>query len=101
PVITQLRFESSLQYDGDDKLDEFHFWLDTDVASARIEGDRYGDEFACIAQLGPHKREISLDARLSAYLSDSMRPFTQLGGLTVGQTWRMRVLDPIALVRGE
>lgn len=101
PVVSRLRLESTLSYDKNDALDEFQFRLDTDVASAKIAGERYDTEFACIAEIGPHKRQMSLDARLSSYLSDSMRPFTHLGGLTVGQSWRLRVLDPMALIRGE
>lgn len=101
PMMNQIRLESTLTYNADDALDEFKFLLDANGTSAQITGERYDKEFACIAQFGAIKRQISLDARLTAYLSDTLRPFTLLKGLEVGQSWRMRVLDPIALLQSQ
>lgn len=101
PVINRIKLESTLTYNPGDVLDNFTFVLDTDGASARVTGERYDTEFACIAEFGAVKRQISLDARLTAYLSDTLKPFTLLKGLHVGQTWRMRVLNPIALLQSQ
>ncbi|MCB9853120.1 MAG: hypothetical protein H6819_08490 [Phycisphaerales bacterium] len=101
PLMKTIRLESTLSYNEDDALDEFAFVLDTEGASARVTGERYSTEFACIAELGAIKRQISLDAGLTAYLSDTLRPFTLLKGLHVGQAWRMRVIDPFALLQSQ
>ncbi|HPF40640.1 MAG TPA: hypothetical protein P5081_10160 [Phycisphaerae bacterium] len=100
PVRT-IRLESTLSYNLNDKLDQFSFVLDTEGASARIDGERYDQEFACVAKIGEIKRRIALDASLTAYLSDTFRPFTLLKGLKVGQSWRMRVIDPFALLQSQ
>lgn len=101
PLMKSIRLESTLSYNDADILDEFTFLLDTEGASARVSGERYDMEFACIAELGTVKRQISLDARLTAYLSDTLKPFTLLKGLHVGQSWRMRVIDPLALLQSQ
>lgn len=101
PFVQQIRLESTLSYNEDKALDEFTFLLDTDGASVRVSGERFDTEFACVAQFGAIKRQISLDARMTAYLSDTLKPFTLLKGLEVGQTWRMRVIDPLSLLQSQ
>lgn len=98
PVKGTLRLESTLTYDADNDLDDFRFLLDAGGMTAKVEGERYNEEFACIAEFGQFKRKMALDARISSYMSDGMRPFTHLSGLDVGHTWRLRLLDPIALI---
>lgn len=101
PLMSQIRLDSTLSYNDADLLDEFSFVFDTDGASARVTGERFDAEFACVAEFGAVKRRISLDARLTAYLSDTLKPFTLLKGLSVGQSWRMRVIDPLALLQSQ
>jgi len=98
PVQGLLRLESTLTYNEDNDLDDFLFIMDAGGMIAKVHGERYNEEFACLAEFGQFKRQLALDARMSSFISDGMRPFTHLSGLDVGHTWRLRLLDPIALL---
>lgn len=93
-----LFFDTDLSYDAAGLLDEFAVRLDTAAIAARVTGVRYDREFACTARIGSLTRTMSFDGELSRYLGDCIRPFTYLRGLHVGQTWRLRLIDPIALL---
>ena len=54
-----------------------------------------------IAKLGDLKKTMLLDGEMSRYLSETMRPFTHLERLRVGQRWRIRLLDPFALMQNQ
>ena len=101
PIDGEIFINTDLTYDGSHVLKEFLIRLDTALLSARITGIHYGDEYACTAKIGRLTKTLSFDGRLSQYLSDAMRPFTYLEGLHVGQTWRLRLIDPLALLKGE
>ncbi|MBX3395052.1 MAG: hypothetical protein KF841_06755 [Phycisphaerae bacterium] len=98
PVAGPLFVESDLSYDHSQHLEEFLFRLETALVTARVRGVRFGQQFACEARIGTVKQSMAIDADLSKYLGDSLRPFTHLQGLRIGQTWRLRLLDPIALL---
>ncbi|MBK8269008.1 MAG: hypothetical protein IPK83_12165 [Planctomycetes bacterium] len=90
-----------MNYDSKAQLESFNFKLEIAGLSARVTGTRYDTEFACIAQVGDMTQTMALDGEVSRYLGDSLRPFTHLKGLRIGQTWRLRLIDPIALLRGS
>jgi len=98
PVRGRLRLESNLTYDSEDELDDFLFMMDAGGMIAKVHGERYNEEFACLAEFGQFKRQLALDARMSSFISDGMRPFTHLSGLEVGHTWRLNLLEPMALL---
>lgn len=98
PIAGPLFVESDLSYDGNQHLEEFLFRLETAFVAARVRGVRFGQQFACEAQIGAIKQSMAIDAELSRYLGDSLRPFTHLQGLKIGQAWRLRLLDPMALL---
>lgn len=99
--VGPLLLESNLTYLADQTLDRFTFQLQGDALQAKVDGERYGRDYACTIEVGPISRTISLDGRLSGYLGESLRPFTHLKGLRVGQQWRIRLLDPFSLIHGE
>jgi len=98
PVRGMLRLESNLTYNSEDELDDFLFMMDASGMIAKVHGERYNEEFACLAEFGQFKRQLALDARMSSFISDGMRPFTHLSGLEVGHTWRLNLLEPMALL---
>lgn len=100
-TLGPMFLDSSLTYADGGGLKEFLFQLRTAGLSARVEGFLYGHEYACAATIGGMTRAIALNGELSKYLGDSIRPFSHLEGLRVGQTWRIRLLDPLSLVRNQ
>ncbi|HWL95687.1 MAG TPA: hypothetical protein VNT79_19375 [Phycisphaerae bacterium] len=100
PFAGDLFLDADLSYDPQGRLDGFVFRMETSAVAARIKGTRYDSEFACIAQIGKVTQTMAMDAELSRYLGDSFRPFTHLENLHVGQTWRLRLIEPLAMLRG-
>lgn len=101
PIAGEMFLDTELTYGEDETLNEFTFRLDTAPLGVRVEGVRYGEEYACTARIGSVVRTMSFDGELSKYLGNSLRPFTHLQGLAEGQTWRLRLIDPLALIQGE
>ncbi len=97
----QLILKSELTYMQDGLLQEFLFQLIAAGIHGRVNGERYGRDFACHAEIGPISKTVALDGELSQYLGESLRPFTHLENLHVGQSWRIRLLDPFRLLTEE
>jgi hypothetical protein len=52
-------------------------------------------EFPCHWTVGPQSGDVVLDGELPAMLGDVVRPFDRLPNLYVGQTWRLKLVDPL------
>lgn len=100
PFAGDMYLTTDLTYGPAGGLNEFIFLMDSSAIQGRVQGVRYDKEFACKATVGAMTQTMTLDAELSKYIGDSMRPFTHLQGLHVGQTWRLRILDPFSMMRG-
>ena len=100
PIQGPVIFDTHLTYQPGGLLDQFQFRVDGAPFVVHVVGERSRNDFACTVTVGEMKKTIPLDARLSEYLAESMRPFTHLKDLHVGQSWRIRLLDPFALLQG-
>ncbi len=100
PAVGDVLVDTSLTYHEGEQLQSFSFLMETAVLSARVRGFRYHNEFSCEAVVGAIKKTLSFDGDLSKYLGDSIRPFTHLEGLHVGQSWRLRSINPMSLLQG-
>lgn len=98
PGLGHVILDTTLTYGSDGGVDQFEFTLHGAPFPIRITGERYGTDFACKGQVGGMTKTLPLDARLTQYLGETLRPFTHLEGLHVGQSWRIRLLDPLALL---
>ncbi len=100
PFSGHLYLTTDLTYSPKGELNEFVFVLDSSAVQGRIQGVRYDREFACKATAGPITQTLVLDAEISKCLGDSLRPFTHLEGLHVGQSWQLRIIDPFSMISG-
>lgn len=80
-------FDLSLRHDGEE--------------IAKFHGIQVGEDYACTARVGALERTFALDARATSLVSEAVRPFDYLPNLHVGQTWRVRMLDFVALLRDQ
>jgi hypothetical protein len=96
-IIPALRIESETEFDSAGGLDSFDLRV-IGIASTRItvRGERRGIYFPVEMHFGTFHRQANLDMSATRLIGDSMRPFTFLPTLHVGQSWRMQLLDPIA-----
>jgi hypothetical protein len=101
PTVGEFVCVSTLSYDPDLTLSSFMFRLYGVGIPVQVSADRYGRDFSCAFRLGDMTRNMALDAGVSENLGESVRPFTHLEGLHVGQTWRIRLVDPLTLLRTQ
>jgi hypothetical protein len=104
-LVKGIRIETSSEFDANGALDSFNLRVhgvrlpgvrSGPATRIRVHGERRGIYFPCEMQFGTLRREANLDVSASRMISDSLRPFTYLPALSVGQSWRMQVLDPVA-----
>lgn len=91
--------DTDLTYAAGSVLEEFRFTLSGAGVPIQILGERYGNDYACTAEIGETRTTLPLDTRQSEALGELLRPFTHLENLHVGRTWRMRLFDPFALIK--
>lgn len=100
PAAGRLLVDTNLTYEHNGGLMEFEFKLHGAGMPIEVSGERLGHDFACTARIGEVTTILPLDWRLSEGLSELLRPFTHLENLYVGQRWRLRLLDPFAMMTG-
>jgi hypothetical protein len=104
PIATALPWpgpilcDTTLTYVRDGVLDQFRFRLEGTEVPILVVGERCGRDFSCTTTIGQVTNTVPLDGRLSECLAESLRPFTYLRDLHIGQSWRIRLLNPLALL---
>ncbi len=71
-----------------------------DIAPIRIHGERFPSQFAFRLDAGAVKHVFKVDLAMAGTFSATFRPFDAMPNLTVGQSWRMQVFNPIAALTG-
>lgn len=99
--MNRLAVQTEMTYEHDGALNMFKISLIGAGVPIEIAAERYVHDFSCIAQIGDTRSSLLLDGRMYERLSESLRPFTHLAGLHVGQTWRIQLLDPLGLLKGD
>lgn len=102
PIIPPIRIFSSTDFDSNGAIESFRMNV-VGVLNQRmhIHGERWGIYFPVEMQFGPIRRETNLDYAATRLIGESLHPFAYLPTLRVGQSWRMQVLDPVAVVLGN
>ena len=96
-VIPMIRIDTDLSYHGRNMLDELHIRVLGLGAQINLRGAFYPpDHFPCQWQVGAQRGEFDLPAETTRALGDVIRPFDGMTGLTVGQSWRLNLLNPLA-----
>lgn len=101
PAGGPIAVKSTLGYDPDGSLQRLVFWLHGVGVPILVSATRVGDDFGVELNIGDLHRSMSLPAEASECLGESLRPFTHLKGLHVGQSWRIRIVDPISMLRDQ
>lgn len=102
----QIAVNNVLRFEHDGLLDSVDlrirgFKFGNRELPVKAAAKRYGADFACELEVGPMRKTISLPADASEYLGETLRPFSHLKGLRVGQSWRIRIVDPLKLVTSQ
>lgn len=101
PKLPPLLIVAESDFTVEGKLDEFSLDVFGVGRPVKLIGEQFGEQFAFQLKIGPLPRQyFKIDASVSAMLGDAFRPFSVLPNLKVGQSWRMHVLNPFAVVSG-
>lgn len=94
-IETDLKFSSESQ-----RLEEFSVRLHGAPTLIVVEGERIGDEIVCTVRSGTTRRAFHVSSAVAGMMGESLRPFSVLPDLRVGQAWRLYVVDPLSLLLG-
>ena len=100
-LLPPVRFESATEFDTEGELDSFRLDVYGVPMIITVHGERRGIYFPCELQVGPMTRQANLDVSASRMIGESLRPFTVLPKLRVGQAWRMQILDPFSAIQSR
>jgi len=96
--IPPVRVETVTDFDDQGGLDSFRLDVHGVPLTIKIRGETRGLYFPCELHIGPLHRDANLDRAASRLIGQTLRPFSFLPTLSVGQSWRMQMLDPISAV---
>ena len=94
-IDTDIKFTND-----DDRLREFAMQVRGAPYKVTVEGELLGSEIVCHVQVGLKRRAFHVNAAAAGVIGESLRPFSMLPELRVGQTWRLYVVDPLGLMLG-
>jgi hypothetical protein len=96
--LPRVRVDSELIFRGStQRLDDLDFRLHGLGFPFRVRGEAMPTgEFACTWRIASETGSFMLAADAPAALGDVIRPFDRLPQLEVGQTWQIKLLNPLA-----
>lgn len=101
PMLPPVRIAADSDFTVDGELDEFHLTAAGLGHKITLDGEQFGDQFAFQLKIGPRPFQyFKIDTQVSSMLGDALHPFSALPFLEVGQSWRMHVINPMAIVTG-
>lgn len=102
--IAPLTIGATSTFTAGGLLDEFTVRLTNDAANLVLHGERFHADFSFTIEGLLAQRHIESRFKLPltevGLLSDAFKPFAQLADLSVGQSWRMQVFNPVAALTG-
>lgn len=96
----QVDVESTFTIDGvldEFALDVFELGLHRSKL-LHLAGERFPTQFVFTLDFGRTSQTIKFDRATAGLISDAFQPFNGLPNLEVGQTWRMQVFNPMAVL---
>jgi len=99
PLVPAVLIETVTDFDAQGGMDSFSLDVyGVPMMKIQVRGERRGIYFPCEAHIGPLERQANLDLSASRLIGETLRPFTYLPTLRVGQRWRMQLLDAASIV---
>ncbi len=100
PLLGPMHVEIRSAFNLAGRLDEIDIAVLGNWTPVRIHGERFHKEFAFRLDAGAFKQAFKIDLAVAGTFSDVFRPFDAMPNLEVGQSWRMQVFNPAAVVAG-
>lgn len=100
PLLGPSHVEIRSSFNLSGQLDEIDIAVLGQWNPIRIHGERFHKEFAFRIDAGVFRQAFKIDLAMAGTFSDVFRPFDAMPELRVGQSWRMQVFNPVAVVTG-
>lgn len=100
PGLPPTRIDVDTTLSGDGQLQEIEVHVLGHEIPIVLQGERFAGQFAFRLSAGPRDLKFKIPESQTGMMGQMFRPFTRLGDLRVGQSWRMQVFNPFAAVSG-
>ena len=101
PSLPILRIEMESDFTSEGVLDTFSLKVFGHRDKIALQGELYSGHMVFMLEVGTAPPQIfKMDAALSSMVADAFRPFPTLPRIELGQSWRMQVVNPLAVVTG-
>lgn len=98
--IAPLRLLVTSVFTPDGLFDEFTVALARRGTNLNLHGERFHADFSFEFRNGPITSTFKIPLTSGDLIGGGFNPFGQLTDLRVGQTWRMQVFNPVAVLTG-
>jgi len=102
--IAPMTITAKSVFTGKGLLDEFTVRLVNADAQLELHGERFHSDFSFtidgLVALRRVESRFKVPLSEAGLLGDAFKPFGQLANLSVGQSWRMQVFNPVSAVMG-
>lgn len=99
--LTPLRLQADSTFTAEGLLDEIQLRLmNHSMVPTQIHGERFHAAFSFTFEQGPIEQTFKLPLTDGTLITGSFSPVTRMTHLTVGQTWRIQVFNPLSALTG-
>ncbi len=100
PRLMPVRIESMMTYLAG-QLDEIRVDVYGTGMTISLRGENMGAGFPCQLTVGAIRKAFAFDNQAMRALGEALRPFETLPDLHVGQSWRVKLFNPLKQVLGK
>lgn len=100
PGLPPTRIGVDSTFGAEGILEDIKVHVDGHGIPIVLEGERFAGQFAFRLTAGLRDLKFKIPEAHAGMMGQMFRPFTRLGDLRVGQSWRMQVFNPFAAVSG-
>lgn len=101
PGLSRTRIDLDSTFDADGVLDSLEVTVHGRGVPLQLTGERFPREYAFELKIGAETaRTFKIPLARAGSFGALFRPFASLPDLRVGQTWRMQILNPLAIISG-
>lgn len=99
-MLPSIRIDVTVDFAPEGDLDEMHLKIFGAGERVELKGENYSGSMAFELFVGSNSQLFKVDAAAMGMVGDSIRPFTTLPEIAVGQSWRMNAINPVAAITG-
>lgn len=97
--IYPLKITMNSIFTPDGLLDEFSLLIPSRTGRrVELHGERFHADFSFTLEIGAHEQAFKVPLSDGSLITGGFNPFNRLANIKVGQTWRVQVFNPVAVL---